>query len=65
MAKTAKAKTRAKAEPQSRKSKPDDAEQYKRFRDFAREVETDEDRDAFDHAFRKIVAPKLLPDAER
>ena len=33
-------------------------EQYERFRVFAREHEADDDPEAFDHAFRKIVPPK-------
>jgi hypothetical protein len=50
----AKSKT---AKPKSRKSKADDAAQYERFREFAREVETDDNPKAFDHQFRKIVPP--------
>ena len=57
-----KSKTRAKGKPapKTRKRKADDPEQYERFREFAREVETDESPDAFDRAFRKIV-PSATP----
>ena len=47
------------AKPPSRKI--DDKAQYERFREFAREVETDESPEAFDRAFRKIVPPKSAP----
>ena len=43
-------------EPTSRKT--DDKVQYERFREFAREVEADNDQDAFDRTFRQIVPPK-------
>jgi hypothetical protein len=54
---TTKPKAQTKAEPKTRKRKvaADDPEQYKRFREFAREVEADDDSAAFDRAFRKIV----------
>jgi hypothetical protein len=42
--------------PPSRKI--EDKEQYERFREFAREVEADDDPEAFDRRFRKIVPPK-------
>lgn len=42
--------------PPSRKI--DDKEQYERFREFAREVEADDDAEAFDRTFRKIVPSK-------
>ncbi len=52
------AKTRTKTEPKTRKGKADDPEQYERFREFAREVEADDDPEAFDRKFRKIVPPR-------
>jgi hypothetical protein len=58
MATIAKTKRRAKAEPRSRKRKADGPEQYERFRTFAREVGANDDPDAFDRQFRKIVPPK-------
>jgi hypothetical protein len=53
-------KTRTRRKPISKPAsrKIEDAEQYKRFREFAREVEADDDPEAFDRAFRKIVPPK-------
>jgi hypothetical protein len=50
-------KTRAKAktEPKTRKRKADDPAQYERFREFAREHESDDDLEAFDRKFRNIV----------
>ena len=42
--------------PPSRKT--EEKAQYERFREFAREVETDDDPEAFDRRFRKIVPPK-------
>jgi hypothetical protein len=51
-------KTRTKTDPKSRKRKTDDPEQYERFRDFAREVEADDDPERFDREFRKIVPSK-------
>jgi hypothetical protein len=44
-----------------RKRKPDNPEQYERFREFAREVGADDDPEAFDRRFRKIVPPKQKP----
>ena len=41
-----------------RKRKADDQAQYERFREFAREVEADDDPEAFDRKFRKMVPPK-------
>jgi hypothetical protein len=49
---------RTKAEPKTRKRKADDPAQYARFRQFAREHGADNDPEAFDRRFRKIVAPK-------
>ncbi len=37
---------------------PDDPAQSKRFIDMAREVEADEDPEAFERAFEKVVRPK-------
>lgn len=51
-------KTRTKAESKTRKRKADDPEQYERFRQFAREMETDDDPAAFDRQFREIVLQK-------
>lgn len=53
--------TIATAQPRLRKRKADDPEQYERFREFAREVETDESPEAFDRVFRKVVPPKESP----
>jgi hypothetical protein len=53
-----KPKTRTKADPKTRKRKADDPAQYERFREFAREIEADDDPDAFDRQFRKIVVRK-------
>jgi hypothetical protein len=44
--------------PPSPTRKIDDQAQYKRFREFARQVETDDDPEAFDRRFQKIVPPK-------
>jgi hypothetical protein len=52
------AKTRTKTEPKTRKRKADDPEQYERFREFAREHEADDNPEAFDRQFRKIVPPR-------
>lgn len=51
-------KRRTKAEPKPRKRTTDDPEQYERFRQFAREVGADNDLEAFDRKFRKIVPPR-------
>jgi hypothetical protein len=48
--------TRKTAQKPSRKI--EDKEQYERFREFAREVEADDDPEVFDRQFRKIVPPK-------
>lgn len=59
MAKTTKTtKTADRKAPPSRKV--EDKDQYERFREFAREVEADDDPEAFDEQFRKIVPPKSL-----
>ena len=57
MAKT----TRTKAEPTTRKRKADDPVQYERFREAAREHETDESEEAFERVFRKMVPSKPAP----
>lgn len=55
MATTTKARA-TKTEPKSRKREDgNDPEQYKRFREFAREVEAEDDPKAFDRAARKIL----------
>ena len=38
--------------------KTENKEQYERFREAARELETNDDPEAFDRAFRKIVLPR-------
>lgn len=41
-----------------RKKKPlTDAERFKRFKEMAKEVEADEDPDAFDRAFSEVTSP--------
>lgn len=49
-------KMRTKAEPKTRKRKVDDPAQYERFREAAREHETDESEEAFERAFGRIVS---------
>ncbi len=49
-------KTTERKAPPSRKT--EDKAQYERFREFAREVEADDNPEAFDRQFRKIVPPK-------
>jgi len=56
MAKTRTTRKTAQKPPPSRKI--EDKAQYERFREFAREVEADDDPEAFDRHFRKIVPPK-------
>lgn len=51
----AKAKTPRKTEPKTRKRKADDPEQYERFRQFAREHGADENPEAFERTFRRVV----------
>jgi hypothetical protein len=53
--KTQTTKTARKAVP---KRKVGGKAQYERFREFAREVEADDDPEAFDRKFRKVVPPK-------
>ncbi len=45
--------------PPSRKI--EDKAQYERFREFAREVDADDDPEAFDRQFRKIVLRTQIP----
>ena len=53
MTKTTKARTSPEAK--SRKRAADDPEQYKRFREFAREHQADEGKEQFDDTFAKLV----------
>jgi hypothetical protein len=56
-----KAKAPKPATPKTpRKRKPDNPEQYERFREFARQVEADDDPEAFDRTFRKLVTAKRV-----
>jgi hypothetical protein len=50
--------TRKPAAPKPPSQRIEDKEQYERFREFAREHEADDDPEAFDRQFRKIVPPK-------
>lgn len=54
------AKTKATERKAPPRRKLDDKDQYERFREFAREVEADEDPEAFDRQFRKVVPPKSV-----
>ena len=46
--------------------KPDNPEEYRRFVDMARELETDERPDAMDRAFERVVKPKgVTPDPRK
>lgn len=56
MAKTKGTKTAERKAPPSRKI--EDKGQYERFREFAREVEADDDPEAFDRRFRRVIKPK-------
>ena len=57
------AKTRTKTEPNARKRKADDPEQYERFREAAHELQTDNDPELFDRQLRKILRrnPSVSP----
>jgi hypothetical protein len=55
MATTAKTKTRSKAAAKPPSRKIEDKAQYERFRQFAREHETDDDPETFDRAARRVV----------
>jgi len=48
-------KTTRTSKPKPPKRNPDDPTQYERFREAAREHETDESQEAFDRAFGKII----------
>jgi hypothetical protein len=58
MPKTGKTKTRSKAAPRPPSRKIADKAQYERFLEAARKVEMDEDPEAFDRAFDKVVPPR-------
>lgn len=45
-------------EPKGQQPTPDDPEQSKRFIETARQVEADENPEAFEKAFREVVRPK-------
>ena len=53
-----KARTTKKASQKPPSQKIEDKAQYERFREFAREHEVDDDPEAFDRKFRKLVPPK-------
>ena len=55
-----KTKTKRKAVQKPSSRKIEDKAQFERFREFAREVEADDDPEAFDRRFQKIVPPKIL-----
>lgn len=50
--------------PRKPKPKPDNPEQFKRFIEMAREVGVDENPDALDRAFQKVIRPKKKPNQE-
>jgi hypothetical protein len=52
------AKPPKKSPKASRKRKASDKEQYERFREFAREIEADDDPEAFDRRVRRILTPR-------
>lgn len=52
---TAKTKTRRKVASKPPSHKAENPEQYQRFRDFAREHETDDDPASFDRSFKELV----------
>jgi hypothetical protein len=54
----AKAPRKPASAPKTRKRKAEDPAQYERFREFARAHGADDDPEAFDRRFRKIVPPK-------
>jgi hypothetical protein len=43
--------------PRKAKPAPDDPEEYKRFLETAKAVESSESRDVFERAFKRIVRP--------
>jgi hypothetical protein len=57
----AKARTSRKTAQKPPSRKIEDKEQYERFREFAREVEADDDPEAFDRALRRVVSHKPKP----
>lgn len=58
----AKTTTKARRKPSEAERKRAADEQYERFREFAREHEADDDPEAFDRKFRKIVPPRSSSD---
>jgi hypothetical protein len=55
---TRKTGTKRKTAPKPPGRKIEDKAQYERFQKIAREHEADDDPEAFDRRFRKIVSPK-------
>jgi hypothetical protein len=53
-----KTRTTKKASQKPPSQKIEDKAQYERFREFARDVEADDNLEAFDRKFRKVVQPK-------
>jgi hypothetical protein len=53
-----KTKTMARKAANKPRRKAEDKAQYERFREFARQVETDDDAKAFDRRFRTILTSK-------
>jgi hypothetical protein len=47
--------------PRKPRPKPDNPEQFKRFLEVAREVEVDENPNAFDRAFKRVAGKKTRP----
>ena len=58
MAATKTRTTRKKTAKKLPTRKIEDKAQFERFREFARKVEADDDPEAFDRQFRKIVPPR-------
>ena len=56
----AKTRTTRKTAPKPPSRKVEDKAQYERFREFARKVEADDDPEAFDRRFQKIVQKKRI-----
>lgn len=54
----AKTKTTRKTAPKPTSRKIEDKEQYERFREFAREVEADDDPQSFDEKARAIIGQR-------
>ena len=57
----AKTRTTRKTAQKPPRRKIEDKEQYERFREFAREVEADDDPEAFDRVARRIVSSRQKP----